>query len=106
MSHDQSALRGIKRDSAAIADFIVDTLYDRFNRYLMIKKVQGLVIPNVIGENFAIYRACCNYVTIRPDKATFTIDEGSETFEPINPPVDKFAGDYIKKQHKSNELEG
>ena len=68
---DQSALSGIKKDSAAIAQFIVETLFDRLTRYLMIKKVQGLVVPNVIGENLAIYRTCCNYVTIKPDMATF-----------------------------------
>ena len=67
-NQNQSALKGIKRDSAAIAQFVVDTLFERLDRYLMIKKVQTLVAPNVIGENFALYRACCNYVTIRPDK--------------------------------------
>ena len=63
----------------------------------MIKKVQGLVVPNVIGENLAIYRACCNYVTIKPDMAAFNVEEGPETIEPVNPPADKCAGDYIKK---------
>jgi hypothetical protein len=84
---------------------VVDTLFERLDRYLMIKKVQALVAPNVIGENFAIYRACCNYVTIRPDKQAFLIDEAGETFEALSSPADKCAGDYIKKQVRAPEPE-
>ena len=69
----------------------------------MIKKVQALVVPNVIGENFAIYRACCNYVTIRPDTQSFLFDEDCETIEALCSPADKCAGDYIKKQARVPE---
>jgi hypothetical protein len=84
---------------------VVDTLFERLDRYLMIQKVQALVAPNVIGENFALYRACCNYVTIRPDKQSFLIDEAGETIEARSSPADKCAGDYIKKQVRAPESE-
>ncbi len=57
----------LKPDSIAQASHIVDILLDRFSGYLMLKKVQTLVVPNVIHENLQIYRKCCQTLTMNID---------------------------------------